>query len=71
MDGSKERAHPAGAGTGNGQAIRVEEYGTKGGCTTEEREKVHNIFEHIVSRAGWEQPIVCRDERETRSGRAS
>ena len=71
MDGSEERTHPAGTRTGDGQATRVEMYGTKGRCTSKECEEVYNVFEPIMSRAGWEQPIVCRDECETRGGRAS
>lgn len=70
MNGRKERAHPAGAGSGDSQACPVEEHGAQRGRTGEEREEVYDVLEHIVPRAGGEQPIVRRDECETRSGRA-
>jgi hypothetical protein len=71
VNGSEERAHSAGAGTSDGQTCRVEAHGAKRGCTGEEREEVYDVFEYVVSRAGREKSVVCRDECETRGGRAS
>ena len=70
MNGCEERTHPTGARTGDSQARRVDEHRAKPRCAGEEREEVYNVFEYIVPRAGREQPIVCRDKCETRSGRA-
>ena len=71
MDSSEECAHPASAKTGDSQACRIDERGTNLGCTREEREEVYDILEDFVPRARGEQPIVCRDECETRSVSAS
>lgn len=69
MDGGEECTHPACAGTRYCQARVVDLHGTQELCAGEEREEVHDVIEDVVPGAGGEEPIVCREERETRCGR--
>ena len=48
----------------------VDPLGTRELCAGKERKAVYDVIKDIVPGAGRKKPIVCRDEREARCGRA-